>query len=211
MRGTRRLAAWLVPHATLAHTRHSAILPAACRRPPSLAIPRHHQWHIRSTSTAPASLAFDERQIILTLPIPAPNGPSSPAPVPVRFAVCKHKPISDLLAQIAEEYPSAHPVAALAAHGRWARSTPADDVLKQALLDRVFVLELADRGRVSVDVPTAEARTLSLKRELDEVEKEIAVLCKIKDELDRAAELASQGVVWVGLAGLCAQWGVMLR
>ncbi|TPX31792.1 hypothetical protein SmJEL517_g04987 [Synchytrium microbalum] len=148
-------------------------------------------------------LTFDERQVFLNLNLPQGS---------VNFVITKTKPVSDLYANIAEEYPLAKSISIFKfpSEAQWAKSTPSEDILSQALLDRGLILQI-NNERIKVNVPTAEQRTAHLKTDLLTLEKELTVLETRRSDLDRLAERTSQVFVWLFLAGMCAQWGLMLR
>ncbi|KAI9002289.1 hypothetical protein BC832DRAFT_112070 [Gaertneriomyces semiglobifer] len=87
---------------------------------------------------------------------------------------------------------------------------PMDHILQGATRRGGFVLEIDDR-KLKITYPTYEERAAPVLRELASVEEHLLPLEKSKAELDKTAHRHSTRIAWLGLAALCAQWGIMAR
>ncbi|KAJ3162467.1 hypothetical protein HDU86_004949 [Geranomyces michiganensis] len=189
-------------HPTILHrirVGHYTTLPANGQSPTHTAAPSQH-----------AQLRYENDMPFLTLRLSTGNQTA--------FRMAPTKPISVLLEQIKEEDHTVQdiavydlPVAGAKGDGfRWARSTASKYILQMALKRGGFLLSL-DGRRLRVNIPTFEERVAPLKKELENVEKDIAPLAATKRMLDEKAHRSSVRMAWIGLAALCSQFGLMAR
>ncbi|KAJ3157752.1 hypothetical protein HDU89_000130 [Geranomyces variabilis] len=178
---------------------------------PYTTLPAHGQSPKQPSPTPPyAQLRYENDMPFLTLQLSTGNQTA--------FRMAPTKPVSVLLEQIKEEDHSVEdiavydlPVAGAKGDGfRWARSTASKYILQMALKRGGFLLSLNGQ-RLRVTIPTFEERVAPLKKELENVEREIAPLAATKRALDEKAHRSSVRMAWIGLAALCSQFGLMAR
>ncbi|KAI9357258.1 hypothetical protein DFJ73DRAFT_821075 [Zopfochytrium polystomum] len=161
-----------------------------------------------ATTHAPHSITYINEHPFLALP--SHEDPS----VVTLFRIHANKPISHLLTAIQEEDPtttSLHIQEDMSKESpRWARSTMARDVLDVALSRGLLVLNVnGENVKLSV-TPFAE-RVAPINQRINATKAELAPLSAKKLKLDRTAHRRGVVTNWIGLAALCAQWGIMAR
>eukprot|EP00160_Parvularia_atlantis_P018764 Unigene7095_Nuclearia_a/m.21736 Unigene7095_Nuclearia_a/g.21736 ORF Unigene7095_Nuclearia_a/g.21736 Unigene7095_Nuclearia_a/m.21736 type:complete len:272 (-) Unigene7095_Nuclearia_a:92-907(-) len=171
----------------LLHTTTRALLGAAPGQPASAA------------AAAVARLKYDGDRPKLHLHLPG-------AAAGRAFTVNMARDLSHLLTQIEDEEKPAGGVGFVDVDGfRFARSTPLPDVLRPGATVEV------NGQRYPLQLPTVEELSQPIVEGMQQMESELDKLHELKLVCDRAAQAHGNRLMWLGLVGLCAQWGLMMR
>ncbi|KAL7752145.1 hypothetical protein RI367_002188 [Sorochytrium milnesiophthora] len=134
----------------------------------------------------------------------------------VRFKLRPDRPIHALLQQIQEES-GAKNVNVLTEEEdggsviRWCRSTVTEDVLREGLRNNMRVIIGIDDVPIRVELPSLTERIKPLQEQQASLAARLRDLESIKLKCDKMSAKSANRLVWAGLAGLCAQWGLMAR